>query len=169
MEAIQPLNHGADSSFAVADVDSGQHVPQRMRIRIGELGLLFASDGGREVISPPAISRIPNTVFWLSGVANIRGALVPVVDAAAAFGITRDATAPTYLLIFGHGDTAMGMLIDGLPRLLDVDDSEQLADVPEVPALLDGSVKGVYYHANRIWMDVNVQLLFDSLGRHIAL
>ena len=59
----------------------------RMAVRVGELGLLLPWDGGREVLPAPAANRIPNTAAWLRGVANVRGALIPVVDLAVAFGV----------------------------------------------------------------------------------
>ena len=75
---------------------------------------------------------MPNTVAWLRGLTNVRGSLVPVVDAAAALGVAHQSGVPPYLLIFGQGDTAMGMLIDGLPRLLSLNAVERLfSDVTE--------------------------------------
>lgn len=142
---------------------------QRMGVRIGSLNLLFPWDAGREVIPPPPVSRLPNTASWLQGLANVRGGLVPVVDAAAAFGVARESSLPTYLLIFGRGDTALGLLIDGLPRLIGVDPLSRLPDLPEGPALLEGGIAAAYDHAGQPWMEVDLDPLFDTLARHIAL
>src|SRR6266566_4469722 len=57
-------------------VDSGDPARQRMCFRIGELGLLFPWEGGREVIAPLRVTRIPNTVSWFQGLANVSGGLV---------------------------------------------------------------------------------------------
>lgn len=142
---------------------------QRLGVCVGSIGLLFPSDGGREVMLPPSVSRLPNTALWLRGLANVRGALVPVLDLAGALGVARESSTPSYLLIFGQGETVMGLLIDGLPRLISLDAATQLPELPEVPALLEGSVSAVYNHADRIWIDVESDLLFDSLARHVAL
>lgn len=141
---------------------------QRMGVRIGGLGLLFPFDAGREVIEPPAVSRIPNTASWLRGLANVRGLLVPVVDAAAAFDRERAADADAYLLILGRGENAFGLLIDGLPRLLEVDASSGLAEASNVPRLLGTSVRGAYGQADGVWLDVELDELLEALARHAA-
>ena len=147
-----------------------QQILQRMGFRVGELGLLFPWDAGRELVMPPTVSRIPNTAPWFTGLANVRGGLVPVVDTAAALGVTHQAGVPGYLLIFGHGEETLGLLIDGLPRLFDVNVSQKLATLPVLPALLeDGVVSAAYEHADRVWLDLNIDALSETLGRGIPL
>jgi twitching motility protein PilI len=157
---------GADARPA-AEAEPGSR-SQRMGVRIGGLGLLFPFDAGREVIEPPAVSRIPNTASWLRGLANVRGLLVPVVDAAAAFDRERAANADAYLLILGRGENAFGLLIDGLPRLLEVDASRSLAEPSNVPRLLGTSVRGAYGHADGVWFDVELDELLEALARYVA-
>jgi len=188
METIEPVNGAVPRMAALADTrgaanailatpddaaqpDSAQTAESltRMCFRIGPLGLLFSWQSGREVLAPPRVSHVPNTVSWLAGMANVRGGLVPVVDAAMAFGVARQAGVPTYLLIFGHGEAAMGFLIDGLPRLLTLTAAERLPELPQGPALLEGSIAAAYSHADRIWLDLDLETLFDTLSRHIAL
>ena len=145
-----------------------QQLLQRMGFRVGQLGLMFPWDAGREVVMPPPVSRIPNTAPWFMGLANVHGGLVSVVDAAAAFGVTRQTGVPEYLLIFGQGEDALGLLIDGLPRLLDVDVSQRLASLPELPALLEGgAVLAGYHRTDRVWLDLNLDALSDNLDRNI--
>ena len=148
----------------------GGEVMQRMCFRVGELGLLLPWDAGREVVPPPSVTRIPNTVSWFAGLANVRGGLVPVVDIAAAFGVTRETGVPGYLLIFGQGEEALGLLIDGLPRLLDVRPSERIDSLPALPSVLEGdTVTGAYEHDGRVWLDLKFDALVETLGRSIAL
>jgi chemotaxis signal transduction protein len=162
MDALDPSIREPNASG-----DTGASGLPRMAVRLGELGLLLPWDGGREVLPAPAASRIPNTVSWLCGVANVRGSLVPVVDAAAALGVTRAAGVPAYLLICGDGDDALGLLIDGLPRVLEIDVARMVPDRPVTPALLDRSVIAAYEQAGRVWLDVNLELLFETLAEEI--
>jgi chemotaxis signal transduction protein len=154
---------------ATNDAGDGAATLARMAVRVGELGLLFSWDGGREVMPAPAASHIPNTVGWLRGVANVRGALVPVIDTATAFGVARATGVPSYLLICGGGDDAMGLLIDGLPRVLDVDAAHRLPDRPSTTALLDRGVLDAYERDGRIWLDVDLNFLFEALAGEAAL
>jgi chemotaxis signal transduction protein len=143
---------------------------QRMGFRVGELGLLFTWDAGREVVTPPPVSCVPNTAPWFTGLANVRGSLVPIVDTARAFGVARQTGAPGYLLIFGHGEDALGLLIDGLPRLFDLNKSQRLTSLPVLPALLeDGVVSAAYDHVGHVWLDLHLDALSKTLGQSIPL
>lgn len=165
-ELTAALNTAGD--LPASDVDANAQSQPFMSLRVGDLGLFFPSDDGREVIAPPPVSRIPNTVSWLRGLANVRGELVPVVDAALAFGVARQPGVPVYLMIFGQADTAVGLLIDGLPRVFPVSTSERLAVPPVVPPLLTDSVIGAYEYGGRTWLEVDLDALFDTLARHVA-
>jgi len=167
-----------DRTFVLPDGKTGREGPgelaeqalQRMGFRVGELRLLFPWTAGREVVLPPPVSRIPNTAPWFMGLGNVHGGLVPVVDTAAAFGVARQTGVPEYLLIFGHGEDALGLLIDGLPRLLDVNGSQRLASLPQLPALLEGGVvSAAYDHADRLWLDLNLDGLSEALGQAIPI
>jgi twitching motility protein PilI len=140
----------------------------RMSIRVGEMNLLIPADGGREVIPSPPISRIPNTAPWLLGLTNVRGNLIPVIDAAVAFGMTRAASAMAYLLIFDQDENAMGFLIQGLPSLLTLSASERIIGALPLPVLLEGSVIATYRHADTTWLDVDLPVLFKTLARDLA-
>ncbi len=37
-----------------------------------------------------------------------------------------------------------------------------------MPPLLADSVMAAYEHAGRVWLDVDLNVLFDTLARHIA-
>ncbi len=167
-----------DRTFVLPGGEANQLAPgqadqqglQRMGFRVGELGFLFPWDAGREVVMPPPVSRIPNTASWFEGLANVHGGLVPVVDSAAAFGVPPQTGVPRYLLILGQGEDALGLLIDGLPRLLEVNTSQRLAGLPELPALLNGGVlTAAYDHADRVWLDLDIAALSEALGRRISL
>lgn len=162
--------HNAPARSADASNDdnaNAQNLP-RMAVRVGELGLLLPWDGGREVLPAPPASRIPNTVSWLRGISNVRGALVPVIDVAAALGVTSAAGVPAYLLICGDGDNALGLLIDGLPRVLEINIARLRPDRLVVPALLRASVIAAYEQDGRNWLDLDLDLLFETLDGEIT-
>lgn len=160
------LPHRETDGYSPGERD--QQTLHRMGFQVGELGLLFPWDAGREVVVPPPVSRIPNTAPWFMGLANVHGGLVPVVNTAAAFSVARQTNVPDYLLIFGQGENALGLLIHGLPQLLDVNVSQRLANLPELPALLEGgAVSAAYDHAARLWLDLNLDGLSEALSQAI--
>jgi chemotaxis signal transduction protein len=163
---MQPINAPTSPAAAPAPETTRAGLA-RMAVRVGQLALLLPWDGGREVMPAPASARIPHTVAWLRGIANVRGALVPVVDLAAALGVER-AALPAYLLICGEGETALGLLIDGLPRVLEIDAANRIPDRPVLAALLDDCVVAAYQQDGRAWLDLDLPSLFESLAARIA-
>ena len=141
---------------------------ERLMLGIGELRVLCDADVGREVILPPAVTPLPHTPAWLQGVASVRGALVPVVDLAMAFGLEHVAQQSPYLMISGSGDSAIGLLVEGLPVLKGIDFKRKLDGIPPHPEMLDGLVRCAVEHAGSIWLDVKLADLFRKLGERIA-
>jgi chemotaxis signal transduction protein len=141
---------------------------ERLAIRIGALNLLLPADAGREVILPPPASSLPHTPAWLSGVANVRGTLVPVLDLALAFEVERDERARRYLLILGEAADPLGLLVDGLPVLRRFERDERLSGVPPHPPLLDGILPGAYAQGTTVWIDVDISGLLDRVGELLA-
>lgn len=148
----------------VASADAGV---ERLTLRVGDLHLLCDTDLGREVITPPATTRLPHTPEWLQGVASVRGALMPVIDTARLFGIEHRAAQHAYLFVSGAGDNAIGMLVDGLPALQRFDARERMSNVPPHPEALDGHVRAAYQHAGVIWLDIELRAVFSMLAERI--
>jgi twitching motility protein PilI len=48
--------------------------------RVGDDRFVASMDEVREVLDPPACTRVPGTAPWFLGIANVRGTLVPVLD-----------------------------------------------------------------------------------------
>jgi len=141
---------------------------KRQSFRVGDLNLLCSQNTGREVVEPPAVSRIPYAATWLTGMANVRGALVPVVDLAAVFAIERSKSTKPYLLIFGQGDGVMGLLIDGLPLPRSFEAAERTNGLPPHPDILKGHVRGAYESEGKVWLDLDVDGFFEVLSESIA-
>ncbi len=157
----------ASSGAEASGSEEEAHV-RRQGFRIGGLNLLCPRDASREIVRPPAVSRIPNTAPWLNGVANVRGALTPVVDMAEALDIDLDERKDPYLLIFGHGAKSIGLLIDGLPKAQTLGAEQRLTGVPPVPRMLEGCIIAAYDHENEVWLDLNLSQFFETLREKVS-
>ncbi len=157
-----------DPTVEVDEAAASAATQERLAMRIGGLRLLCAPDVGREVLLPPAVSRLPNTPEWLLGVANVRGALVPVLDLATTFGVERDNAVRGYMLMAGSGDDAVGLLVDGLPILRWFEASEKLLGIPPHPEALQGHVIGAFERESAVWIDVDIRGLLGALSDRIG-
>lgn len=137
-------------------------------MRVGTIGLLVPVTAGRELLNPPPTARLPHTPPWLAGLTNVRGSLVPVVDTACALELARNAAARQYLLIFDHGNEALGLIVDGLPRRQGFEAGECLNGIPPHPQLLLGHITAAYGKESQLWLELDIESFFGALAQALA-
>lgn len=79
----------------------------------------------RELIGLLKITRVPQTPPWVSGVINLRGKVIPVVDLRLKFNMSPSvATEQTVIivvqLVSAAGTLIMGVLVDEVLEVLDI-------------------------------------------------
>jgi purine-binding chemotaxis protein CheW len=82
------------------------------------------------------ITSLPNTPPHIKGVMNLRGAVVPIVDLRAKFGMPQtEYNKFTVIILVMVGARVCGLIVDAVSDVLNVDRSEI-----EPPPLLEGGV-----------------------------
>lgn len=135
--------------------------------RVGSLGFLVTSSTYCEVIEQLQVNPLPNVEAWFSGLINLRGDLVPVIDLQLLLGETSTDHKKRQLFAIGQGDKAMAFWIDGLPEIQH-DFTQPLKQLPPLPAILQHCVSGGYFHNDQLWFNVQFDELFKTLGRQYA-
>jgi twitching motility protein PilI len=100
-------------SLATAALAASQEW-EGLAFRLRNQWFLAAAGEVHEVLRLPASTRIPNAKPWLTGLANVRGTIVPVVDLALFLGLPKLLVqSPTAKLMIVHcsGD-AVGFCVD---------------------------------------------------------
>lgn len=115
--------------------------------RVGDHRLMASMDEVREILDPPTCTRVPGTVSWFLGIANVRGNLVPVFDlhgflAGGRVAQSRQSRVLTYQQEGLHAafrvDDVLGMKRFGLDQRARVEtDAKALA-----PYVMDGFRQG---------------------------
>jgi twitching motility protein PilI len=139
----------------------------RQGFRIGELRLAIRYEDGSELTELPPVYRVPRAPAWFLGMANLHGALVPVFEPAALFGIAHEDGAKPMLLVLGHGEARAAVVIDGLPvrlRLAPEDAIENAA----LPPRLAACVGGAWWAEGADWLDLQVDALLAQLDEELA-
>ncbi len=95
---------------------------ERLGFHCGGLGLMVGYEDGSELAELPAVYRLPNSPSWFRGMVNLHGKLLPVFDLPRLFGTTVSRQTRTFLMILGHDASAVGIVIDDLPRRLHWDE-----------------------------------------------
>lgn len=114
-----------------------------------------------EIFALPAITPVPHTQTWLTGVANLRGGLHAVVDLAGFLGLREQAARgdqSRLVVLNAKLETNSALLVDRLAGLRNSDELSVVdeTDVGPVPQFVgqrwrDGQ--------GRVWQELNLQAL----------
>ena len=125
----------------------------------------------REVLDVSALTRIPRMPDYLSGVINLRGAVVPVVDLGLKLGmdlIKNDVNTCIIIVEVSVEEQSeavmMGVLTDGVQAVLDLH-SEEIESVPKMGTGIDTDfIKGMGRDGDKflILLDINRVLVAEG-------
>jgi len=161
---IDALKAQVDDEIAarlLVEEDYARHIHRR-GFHVGELRLLVGMDATSEVTEMPPLFRLPGAPTGVKGLANRHGRVVPVLDLLALFGSANERAASSWLLVYGRGDEAVGIIIDSLPdrKNFSRDDAVSLADITSPIAL---HAKAAYREGAEVWIDLDMEALFASV------
>ena len=79
----------------------------------------------REIIRVPVITRVPRAPEYVEGVINLRGGVIPVIDLRKRFGMEKgQESADRRIVVAELANQTVGMIVDGVSEVLEVDESE---------------------------------------------
>lgn len=134
----------------------------RRGFNVGPLKLLAALDAISEVAEIPPLFRLPGAPQGIRGLANRHGRVVPVLDLLALYGSGAAQSEGTWLLVYGRGEEAVGIIVDSLPdrKKFEAGDAVSTEEIKHAIVL---HAKGAYRDGNEIWIDVDMEGLFAAV------
>lgn len=116
-------------------VEAAERSTGAVLLRLGEARYALDLAAIAEVVPVPATTRVPDQPPWLSGVANWRGRVLPVVDIRMLMGVTAIPLATSSrLVVLAEDDVLVGVLAEAVPGV----HPGPLADAEAPPATLTG-------------------------------
>ncbi|MDL2258486.1 chemotaxis protein CheW [Eubacteriales bacterium OttesenSCG-928-K08] len=80
-----------------------------------------------EIIEVLPIVRVPNLPACLKGVVNIRGAVIPVMDARLRFGLEeREHDERTCIIVIESDNIALGLIVDSVKEVLTISEEDRM-------------------------------------------
>lgn len=81
-----------------------------------------------EILEIPTITKVPKAPSYMTGVINLRGNVLPVIDTRLKFNLTTTiCTVNTCIIVFkvdmGQGSLLLGALVDAVQEVLEIDQS----------------------------------------------
>lgn len=120
--------------------------------RLGDQRLVSPTDEVLEILKYPSLTRVPSALYWVKGIANIRGSLVPVMDLKAYLGeepikLQRE----TRVLVIQQGGFTSGLLVDEVLGMRHFFEEERSDQLPEVTPNLAVYLTGAFKQGNNVW------------------
>jgi purine-binding chemotaxis protein CheW len=85
-----------------------------------------------EIIRMQPITKVPKTPFYVKGIINLRGKVIPVIDLVERFGMEKtEKDKNNRIMVVNLQDTTMGIVVDAVTEVLSIpiDSIEPVSDV----------------------------------------
>ncbi len=131
--------------------------------RIADRWLAAPREDIREVITIPRTTRVPNARSWMTGVANVRGELLTLLDLTAFLGLPLpDAGRARRVLVLNSKQTPAGFIVDEVAGYRQFSPGEQRNEMraeagPFTPYLL-----GAFVREGQPWLAFSLHRLASS-------
>jgi purine-binding chemotaxis protein CheW len=113
---------------------------QLVTFLLGEEEFGFDIMSVQEIIRVPKLARVPRTLDYVEGIANLRGAVLPIIDTRKRFGMERiDETDRTRVLIIDNNGVRTGLRVDQVKQVTRVSNSH----IEPPPSIIKG-ISGDY-------------------------
>ncbi|MGQ0658779.1 MAG: chemotaxis protein CheW [Chromatiales bacterium] len=147
--------------------DDGRQLRHGYLVRgFGLLTLLIRSDTVGEVFTGQRLYSIPNAPWWVMGMINARGNVVPVFDLQGLFGGERE-IAKKWLLVLDKAKNAVGFFIEEPPQTLYMERSD--LPLPALPSLLQQYVSMGCSALGKTWLEFDHNGFFSGLTENLGL
>jgi twitching motility protein PilI len=148
---------------SVAEAEAG---PEWVGVafRMGGETFLVAREETREVLGYPAVvTRIPGAKGWVKGLANVRGALMPMLDLRQFLGSGATTSGRnTRIVVVNHRDIPAGLMVDEVLGFRRFAESEFNAEAPPTVIRCDSYLAGAFRRGGEVWPVLSLKSLVES-------
>ncbi|MCK8823817.1 chemotaxis protein CheW [Fuchsiella alkaliacetigena] len=97
----------------------------------------------QEIIRLQEITKLPNSSDFMSGIINLRGDIISVIDLRKRFGVEEEDTKKTRIIIVEMDNQDVGLIVDSVSEVLRIDPND-IEDAPQKIAGIRGDyLKGI--------------------------
>lgn len=131
--------------------------------RVDNIRLVTSLDHISEVLPYPAITPVPRTKPWVRGVTNMRGEVVPVIDAAHYFG-----KEPTFIndqvrvMVVKNEEFRVGLLVSEVYGLRHFDEELERQNLTGVDDPVMAHAHSAFLKDNVLWGVFDMYTLIQS-------
>jgi len=152
---------GKQSEQQNVAIDQLDDVAQLVGFIIGEEEYAVPILAIQEIIKPFPWTRVPQVPSYVLGVFNLRGAVIPLIDLRAKFGLqTKKHSEETRFIVMRHGDDVAGFVIDRLTMAIRIKKTN-IGPAPDTVNGDDTIIDGVGKQEDKIITILKVNKLLE--------
>lgn len=157
-EPIEPIER---EDLEDAEIDEGTTNLVTFRLGSGEYAIDIMQ--AKEIIKMEKITLIPNAPYFVEGVINLRGNIIPIIDLKKRFNLEEsEGDKNTGIIIAKIEDVDMGIMIDSVSKVVSMSNS----DIQPPPSMLQGIgqryIKGVGKMEDKLLVVLDLDKLFTN-------
>lgn len=117
------------------------------------------------ILEMKPITKVPHAPDYMSGVINLRGQVLPVIDMRVKFGMeATEATVDTCIIVLNLSiegeDVTLGVLVDAVSEVLELE-NEKIEPSPSIGTKYKAEfIKGMWKKDENFIMLLNINLIF---------
>ncbi|MFP5249012.1 MAG: chemotaxis protein CheW [Acidobacteriota bacterium] len=140
---------------------------QYLTFRLGRESFALDVAKVREVLDLTTITAVPRTPEFMSGVINLRGTVVPVVDLRLCFGMAKtESTRNTCIVVaevkLDNESTVIGALADSVEEVIDLE-PEQIQPAPRIGTRIHTEfIRGMGKRETQFIMILDIDRVFSA-------
>ncbi len=78
----------------------------------------------QEIINMPQVTKMPQTPYYIEGITNLRGRVIPIVNLKKLVGLNGGDSIGEKVIVITSGRITFGVLVDGITGVVNIKDSE---------------------------------------------
>ena len=147
-------------SFSSGGPDRGEYIA----VRVADQSFCVDIMTVREIRGWSAETRVPQSPDFVRGVTNLRGAVLPIIDAATRLGLqSAGPSARSVTIVLQHGERLAGLLVDEVSDIVTVS-ADAIQPTPDLACTGEnGFVCGLISMNGELISKVSVERLLFGL------
>ena len=136
---------------------------QYLSFEIGKEKYALKLIENKEVIEPPPITKVPNTKKYVSGVINLRGQIVPVINLEKKLDITSNDAQRKRIIVVEIKNSLVGILVDDVEDVVNIH-QDNIEEITENKGGINQKfIDGVFSYENNLVIIINIKdILFGD-------
>ena len=123
----------------------------------------------QEIIRMMDITKVPNAPYFVEGVINLRGRVIPIIDLRRRFKLpAKAADKDTRIIVIEIGSTTMGFIVDSVSEVLRIPANTVEPPPPVIAGINSEYIKGVGKLENKLLILLELDKLLNT-REHSAL